>query len=121
MECIALRARVVSVAVHTTVNVEQSGSRRPGSERTYEGILVAAAQLEPELVVDLHRVGQMEGGQVEAVVATLIDDDLTRVNLPLAMIARLAEDAEDGVLGMIPVDVGPEGGAALGEVTGVVK
>jgi hypothetical protein len=110
-----------SCVSRSAVNVEQSGSRRPGSKRTYEGILVAAAQLEPELVVDLHRVGQMEGGQVEAVVATFIDDDLTRINLPLAMIARLAEDAEDGVLRMVPVDVGPEGGAALGEVAGVVK
>lgn len=95
--------------------------------RTNEGVLVASAQLEPELVVDLHQAGQVQRGEVEAAVAALINDDLacrgggqgarrssqrrarldrcatavegrTRVDLPLVVVASLAEDAEDGVL-----------------------
>lgn len=45
-------------------------------EGVAERVLVPSRQLKPELVVGLHQAGQMERSEVQAVVASLVDQYL---------------------------------------------
>lgn len=97
------------------------------AERPAKGILVPATEAEPEFMVGLHVGGEVERGEVEALVAGLydtriisesegmgrvraylVDDDLTGFKRPVIKVALVPDNPPYRIIHMILGQVGPK-------------
>lgn len=70
-------------------------------DKAYKGVLVAACKAKPEFMIFLHFACGKESCQVQASLATFVDQDLARVQLPVIWFTLLAQHAPDRIGGSL--------------------
>lgn len=71
-------------------------------------VLVASAHFEPKVHVALHIRCEMQRRRIQPVIASLVDDDLARLEGPVIEVTRDPHEPPDGVVDVVLGQVGPE-------------